>query len=91
MRYFPQDVLMCTSTVQDQSANICILCFVSKRSKDPLDTKHKIFKKKNEFINVMFHVYNWSISLKVLKLNPRMVLHATSGREMALYKPIVKT
>ena len=24
--------------------------------KDPLDTRHKIFKKKTEFINVMFHV-----------------------------------
>ena len=24
--------------------------------KDPLDTKHKMFKKKTEFINVMFHV-----------------------------------
>ena len=24
MRYFPQHVLLCTSTVHDQSANICI-------------------------------------------------------------------
>ena len=24
--------------------------------KDPLDTKHKIFQKKTEFINVIFHV-----------------------------------
>ena len=39
--------------------------------KDPLDTKHKIFKKKKtEFINVMFHVKNWSIHLKIVKLNP---------------------
>ena len=32
----------------------------------------------------MFHVLNWSISLKVVKLNPIMGLYATSGCEMAL-------
>ena len=53
--------------------------------KDPLDTKHKIFKKKTEFINVMFHVKNWSISLKVvIYLIPEWLLYSTSGREMAL-------
>ena len=30
------------------------LCSV--KFKDPLDTKHKIFKKKTEFINVMFKI-----------------------------------
>ena len=53
--------------------------------KDPLDTKHKIFKKKTEFINVMFHVKNWSISLKVvINLTPEWLLYSTSGREIAL-------
>ena len=46
--------------------------------------EHKIFKNKTEFINVMFHVKNWSISLKVVKLTPEWVLFSTSGREMAL-------
>ena len=68
MWYFSQHVLLCTSTVHDQPANICYL--YSGIFKDPLDTKHKIFKKKKtDFINVMFHVLNWSISLKVVKLN----------------------
>ena len=62
MRYFPQHVLVCTSTEyctrpisKHQNSGIF---------KDPLDTKHKIF------IDIMFHVLNWSISLKVVKLNP---------------------
>ena len=42
MRNFPQHVLLCTRTVHDQSANICI--------KDPLNTKHKIFQNRLNFL-----------------------------------------
>ena len=39
----------------------------------------------------MFHVLNWSISLKVVKLIPEWVLYATCGCEMAVEKSIGKT
>ena len=61
LRYFPQVVnKYCTRPFSKH--------LYSGIFKDPLNTKHKIFKKKTEFTNVMFHVINWSISLKVVKL-----------------------
>ena len=67
MQYFPHHVLLCTSTVHDQSANICLQGYLRI-----LWIRNTISLKKTEFINIMFHVYNWSISLKVIKLNPWM-------------------
>ena len=66
-------------TVYDQSANICIqgylrIFWIRNTKSSNID----------EFINVMFHVLNRSISLKVVNLTPEWVLYATSGREMAL-------
>ena len=66
MRYFSQDVLLCTSTVHDQSANICI----QRYFRILWIRNTKSFLKKTEFINVMFYVLNWCIYIKVVKLNP---------------------
>ena len=52
--------------VHDQSANVCIQGYL--RIFWIQNTKSS--KKKTEFLNVMFYVQNWSISLKVVKLNP---------------------
>ena len=64
MRYFPQHILLCTYCKRPISKHLYSGIF-----KDPLDTKHNL-QKKTEFINVMFHFKNWSIFLKVVKLNP---------------------
>ena len=56
-------------SVHDQSANICIQGYLRI-----LWIRNTKSSKKSEFINVIFHVKNWSISLKVVKvkLNPWM-------------------
>ena len=60
MRYFPQHVLLCTSTVHDKLADICIQGYL--RILWIRSTKN--LRKKTKFKNVMFHVQNWSISVK---------------------------
>ena len=51
MQYFPQCVLLCTSTVHDQSGDICIQGYLKI-----LGYETQNLQKKTEFINVMFHV-----------------------------------
>ena len=40
-------------------------------------------QKQTEFINFMFYIKIYSISLKTVKLNPEWVLYATTGRYIA--------
>ena len=59
MRYFPQDVLLCTSTVHDQSGDICIqgylrILWIRNTKSLKIDWIYKCY---------MFHVFNRSISL----------------------------
>ena len=48
MRYFPQHVLLCTSTVHDQSANVCFqgnlrILWIENTKFSKLDTIHKCY------------------------------------------------
>ena len=65
MGYFPQHVLLCTSTVHDQSGDICIQGYLRI-----LWLGNAKCLKIKIFINIMTYVENWSISVKVVKSNP---------------------
>ena len=79
MQYFPQHVLLCTSTVHDQSANICIRGYLgilwkrnTKSSK--LDGIHKCY------VSCLKLEYFF----KSCKLTREWIWNSTSGRETAL-------
>ena len=89
MRYFPQHVLLCTSTVHDQSANICIqgylrILWIRNKKSSKIDWIHKFY----------VSCFKFEHFFKSFKLNPWMDIICNKWPRdgtLKVKKPIVKT